>query len=257
MRRLWPEMDALIGCAQEPEWHPEGDVWIHTLMVIDQARARIDALTHAEQVIIMLGAVCHDFGKPSTTAFIDGRIRSIGHEEGGVAPATAFLDRLNIHSVDGVDVRREVLGIVAHHLKPGMWHKVREEVGDGAFRRLAQKVEPRAAGGARESGLHGPHRIVRLLRNGLVPRACTCARGRASTARTPRAGPPSHAAGRRARARDGTVAAGDLRTPAGWRGHDDRGRGPLARRMLGGGGGTLNAQCTMQNAQCRCTMHDA
>jgi tRNA nucleotidyltransferase (CCA-adding enzyme) len=140
VHRLWPEMAALIGCEQEHEWHPEGDVWIHTLMVIDQARGRIDALTHAEQVIIMLGAVCHDFGKPSTTAFLDGRIRSIGHEEGGVAPATAFLDRLNIHSVDGVDVRRGVLGIVAHHLKPGMWHKVREEVGDGAFRRLAQKV---------------------------------------------------------------------------------------------------------------------
>jgi tRNA nucleotidyltransferase (CCA-adding enzyme) len=140
VRRLWPEMAALIGCEQEHEWHPEGDVWIHTLMVIDQARGRIEALTHAEQVIIMLGAVCHDFGKPSTTAFLDGRIRSIGHEEGGVAPARAFLDRLNIHSVDGVDVRREVLGIVAHHLKPGMWHKVREEVGDGAFRRLAQKV---------------------------------------------------------------------------------------------------------------------
>ena len=140
VRRLWPEMAALIGCEQEHEWHPEGDVWIHTLMVIDHARGRIEALTHAEQVIIMLGAVCHDFGKPSTTAFLDGRIRSIGHEEAGVAPATAFLDRLNIHSVDGVDVRREVLGIVAHHLKPGMWHKVREEVGDGAFRRLAQKV---------------------------------------------------------------------------------------------------------------------
>ena len=133
-------MAALIGCEQEHEWHPEGDVWIHTLMVIDQARSRIDALTPAEQVIIMLGAVCHDFGKPATTAFLDGRIRSIGHEEGGVAPATAFLDRLNVHSIDGVDVRREVLGIVAHHLKPGMWHKVREEVGDGAFRRLAQKV---------------------------------------------------------------------------------------------------------------------
>jgi tRNA nucleotidyltransferase (CCA-adding enzyme) len=140
VQRLWPEMAALIGCEQEFEWHPEGDVWIHTLMVIDEARARIDRLTHPEQVIIMLGAVCHDFGKPATTAFLDGRIRSIGHEEGGVAPATAFLDRLNIHSIDGVDVRKEVLGIVAHHLKPGMWHKVREEVRDGAFRRLAQKV---------------------------------------------------------------------------------------------------------------------
>ena len=46
VHRLWPEMAALIGCEQEHEWHPEGDVWIHTLMVIDQARSRIDALTH-------------------------------------------------------------------------------------------------------------------------------------------------------------------------------------------------------------------
>jgi tRNA nucleotidyltransferase (CCA-adding enzyme) len=140
VQRLWPEMAALIGCEQEPEWHPEGDVWIHTLMVVDQARARIDALAHPEQVTVMLGAVCHDFGKPSTTGFLDGRIRSIGHEEAGVPPATAFLDRLNIHSIEGVDVRTEVLGMVAHHLKPGMWYKVRDEVGDGAFRRLAQRV---------------------------------------------------------------------------------------------------------------------
>ena len=139
--RLWPELQALVGCEQEPEWHPEGDVWVHTLMVIDQSAQRLDGLSRAERLVVMLGAVCHDFGKPSTTAFSEGRIRSIGHEEAGVPPATAFLDRLNVHSIDGFDVRHHVLGIVAHHLKPGMWHKVRDEVGDGAFRRLAQKVD--------------------------------------------------------------------------------------------------------------------
>jgi tRNA nucleotidyltransferase (CCA-adding enzyme) len=86
-------------------------------------------------------AVTHDFGKPKTTAFLDGRIRSIDHEEQGVEPATAFLDRLNVHSIEGYDVRRQVLGLVAQHLKPGMWFKVKDEVGDGAFRRLAQKVD--------------------------------------------------------------------------------------------------------------------
>ena len=89
----------------------------------------------------MLGAVAHDLGKPATTAFIDGRIRSMNHEEEGVAPASAFLDRLNVHSIDGYDVRRQVLGITAQHLKPGSWYKVRDEVRDGAFRRLAQKVD--------------------------------------------------------------------------------------------------------------------
>jgi len=139
--KLFPELRALVGCAQEPEWHPEGDVWVHTLQVIDQARLRIDDLPRPERIAVMLGAVCHDFGKPATTAFIDGRIRSMDHEEQGVAPATAFLDRLNVQSFDGYDVRRQVLGITAQHLKPGSWYKARDEVGDGAFRRLAQKVD--------------------------------------------------------------------------------------------------------------------
>ena len=138
--RLFPELGALIDCPQEPEWHPEGDVWVHTLLVIDEARARIDDLPRPQQIAVMLGAVCHDFGKPATTAHIDGRIRSLNHEDMGVAPARAFLDRLNIHSFDGYDVRCQVLGLVAHHLKPGMW-RAAPKVGDGAFRRLARKVD--------------------------------------------------------------------------------------------------------------------
>ena len=141
VQQLWPELEALVGCPQEPEWHPEGDVWIHTLLVVDQARHRIDDLDRGRAAAVMLGAVCHDFGKPSTTAIVDGRIRSLGHEEAGVAPATAFLDRLNVHTLDGYDVRRFVLGAVAHHLKPGMFHKAPTVVGDGAFRRLALKVD--------------------------------------------------------------------------------------------------------------------
>ena len=138
---LLPEMHALIDCPQEPEWHPEGDCWIHTLMVIDEAHARNGDLDRARLAAIMLGAVCHDLGKPPTTAVIDGRIRSLGHEEAGVEPATALLDRLNVHSLDGFDVRTQVLGMVAHHLKPGAFYKVRDEISDGAFRRLAQRVD--------------------------------------------------------------------------------------------------------------------
>jgi tRNA nucleotidyltransferase (CCA-adding enzyme) len=139
--QLWPELKALVGCEQEYEWHPEGDVWVHTLMVADQARTRLDGLDYPRSVVMMLSALCHDMGKPATTRFEDGRIRSKGHEEAGVAPAITFLDRLNIHSLDGYDVRRAVLGIVAHHLKPTMFFKAPTPVGDGAFRRLAQKVE--------------------------------------------------------------------------------------------------------------------
>jgi tRNA nucleotidyltransferase (CCA-adding enzyme) len=139
--RLFPELKALVGCPQEPEWHPEGDVWIHTLMVIDQARRRIDDLDRPQQIAVMLGAVCHDLGKPPTTAFVDGRIRSIDHEQAGIEPATALLDRLNIQTIGGFDVRHHILGIVAHHLKPHAFWKSPTPVGEGAFRRLAQKVD--------------------------------------------------------------------------------------------------------------------
>jgi len=139
--KLWPELKALDGCPQEPEWHPEGDVWVHNLQVVDQTRTRIDDLPRPQQLALMLGAVCHDLGKPATTKFSDGRIRSLDHEEQGVAPAMALLDRLNVHSIDGYDVRGQVAGLTAQHLKPGAWYKVRDEVGDGAFRRLAAKVD--------------------------------------------------------------------------------------------------------------------
>jgi tRNA nucleotidyltransferase (CCA-adding enzyme) len=138
--RVLPEMRPLVGCEQEPEWHPEGDVWIHTLMVIDEARQANGDLSRPRLIAIMLGAVCHDLGKPATTAFVDGRIRSLDHEQAGVEPTEALLDRLNVHTIDGFDVRRQVVGLVAQHLKPGMFHKA-PNVGDGAFRRLAQKVD--------------------------------------------------------------------------------------------------------------------
>jgi tRNA nucleotidyltransferase (CCA-adding enzyme) len=138
--RVLPEMRPLVGCVQEPEWHPEGDVWVHTLMVIDRAHELNPDLDRARLTTVMLGAVCHDLGKPATTAFSDGRIRSLNHEEAGVEPTISLLDRLNIHTVDGFDVRAQVIGLVAHHLKPGMFRKA-AHVGDGAFRRLAQKVD--------------------------------------------------------------------------------------------------------------------
>ena len=138
---LFPELQALARCPQEPEWHPEGDVWVHTLQVIDEARRRVEDLPRPQQIAVMLGAVCHDLGKPATTAVIDGRIRSMDHEEQGVPPAARLLDRLNVHAIDGYDVRGQVLGLTAQHLKPGSWFKVRDEVGDGAFRRLAHKVD--------------------------------------------------------------------------------------------------------------------
>jgi len=139
--QIFPELKSLVGVPQEPEWHPEGDVDVHTMLVADEARNLIDGLDHPRQVAVMLGAICHDFGKPPTTEFIDGRTRSRGHDEAGVEPTISFLDRLGIYTLDGFDVRNQVVQLVRYHLLPGEWYKAKSPVGDGAFRRLARKVE--------------------------------------------------------------------------------------------------------------------
>jgi tRNA nucleotidyltransferase (CCA-adding enzyme) len=139
--QLFPELKALIGVPQEKEWHPEGNLDVHSWLVVDRAREMIDDLPYAKQVTVMLAALCHDFGKPATTKFEEGRIRSRGHEEAGVQPTESFLDRLNIHTLDGYDVRAQVVALVRDHLKPGEFYKKRDEVGDGAFRRLARRCE--------------------------------------------------------------------------------------------------------------------
>ena len=141
VEQLLPEMVPLYDCPQDAEWHPEGDVWTHTLMVIDEARRRNADLDRARLAPVMLGAVCHDLGKPATTAMIDGRWRSPGHEAAGVAPATRVLDRLNINTLDGYDVRAQVLAITAEHLRPSAFYKAKDAVRNGAFRRLALRVD--------------------------------------------------------------------------------------------------------------------
>jgi tRNA nucleotidyltransferase (CCA-adding enzyme) len=123
-------------------------------MVVDEARTRNGDLDRPRLITVMLGALTHDLGKPATTAIIDGRIRSMNHEQAGVEPALALLDRLNLHTIDGFPVRDQVVGLVAHHLKPGMFHKA-GNVTDGAFRRLAQKVDMELLARLARADCHG------------------------------------------------------------------------------------------------------
>lgn len=144
VRQIFPELQSLVDVPQEPEWHPEGSVDIHTMMVADEARKLIDDLPYEKQVTVMLAAIAHDFGKPPTTKFFDGRWRSHSHDEAGVEPTISFLDRLGVFTLNGYDVRDQVIQLVRYHLKPGEFYKAESKnlVGDGAFRRLARKVEP-------------------------------------------------------------------------------------------------------------------
>ena len=182
--RFFPELDALRGVPQDPEWHPEGDVWTHTLMVLDMAASLhgegADEPDHAdrpvaataprhrgstvepafshdggsgkddpesapaaaspiardgEDLALMLGALCHDLGKPATTERIGGRIRSRGHDVAGIAPTRALLARMRAPGA----LTAQVAALVEHHLAPALF------IGNGAaakgYRRLARKLE--------------------------------------------------------------------------------------------------------------------
>ena len=129
----YPELKALIGCKQEPEWHPEGDVWEHTLRVVDAAAA-MRHYAETENLVLMLAALCHDFGKPSTTT-VDGRGRIIshGHDEAGVAPAAAFIRRIwNKKELD------DVMPLVKRHMLPTLFFQT--DAPDRAYRRLSLEV---------------------------------------------------------------------------------------------------------------------
>lgn len=135
---LFPELVALIGCPQEMEWHPEGDVWLHTLLVVDEAAelCRQERLPMEETLLVLLGALCHDLGKPSTTSVQNGRIRSIEHEAQGEAPTRTFLQRIGAP----LAVVEAVVPLVKEHLKPFQLFSDRARVSDAAIRRLALRV---------------------------------------------------------------------------------------------------------------------
>ncbi len=131
--RYWPELSALIDCPQDPVWHPEGDVWAHTLHCLDAFAAH--RLGNAqEDLVVGLGVLCHDLGKPLTTALIDGRWRSPGHDTAGETPTRAFLGRLTNRSrlID------DVVALVVAHMRPMALRST--EAGPSAIRRLARDV---------------------------------------------------------------------------------------------------------------------
>lgn len=134
LTRFFPEFEALFDCPQEYEWHPEGDVWTHTLLVLDAA-ASLRTGNDEEDLILMFAALCHDFGKPLVTSDEeDGRIRSPNHEPLGERPTRGFMERITREKrlVD------DVVALVVHHLRPHSLHK--GGAGPSAVRRLATKV---------------------------------------------------------------------------------------------------------------------
>jgi len=135
MLYYFPELKSIIAVPQTPKWHPEGDVWVHTMMAVDKM-VNFLGEDRRENLRYMLAILCHDLGKATTTKIEkDGRIRSIGHEIAGLKPTKQFLYRLtNEHTFIA-----SILPLVEHHLKPSQFYH--NQASDRAFRKLATKVK--------------------------------------------------------------------------------------------------------------------
>jgi tRNA nucleotidyltransferase (CCA-adding enzyme) len=137
----FPEIAALRGTLQEPEWHPEGDVFTHTQHCLDAlvAMSEWQASGPARRRLLMFGVLAHDFGKPATTARAEkrGAMRwvSPGHEPAGGPIAGEFLRRIGAP----LELDQPVRALVACHLAH---HHGAAEFTDTAVRRLARKLAP-------------------------------------------------------------------------------------------------------------------
>ena len=110
----FPELKELIGLEQDPVFHPEGDVWTHTLEVIDRAAGYRDKVS--EPFRFMLLALTHDLGKIVTTEEKNGRIHAYEHETKGLPLVESFLRRI-LNENDVIDY---VLNMVPLHMKPNV-----------------------------------------------------------------------------------------------------------------------------------------
>ena len=132
--RYYPELEALIGCKQDPKWHPEGDVWEHTLRALDAATS-LRKYDETDNLLLMLSVLCHDFGKPAVSEVDSrGHIISHGHEAAGIAPTQSFLERI----WSRLDLNA-VIPFVAKHMQPLMFQK--NNVPDRTYRRLSLEVK--------------------------------------------------------------------------------------------------------------------
>ncbi|PLS81705.1 hypothetical protein CYG49_01535 [Candidatus Saccharibacteria bacterium] len=138
LSKLHPELQALIGTKQEHEWHPEGDVWNHTLMAVDRAAeiVRREGLEHEQALTVLYGALCHDFGKPTTTSTHPETKRIISHEHAqqGVQPTRQFLE--------GLALPHRLINKVGNLVSDHMFVVQAGQAKETAIRRLARRLAP-------------------------------------------------------------------------------------------------------------------
>lgn len=135
IKDIFPELAALIGVRQNPTWHPEGDVFEHTMQALDAA-AQMTYENDKEKLLIMYAALCHDLGKAKTTKRENGKLVSKEHAEVGVPIAKKLLKRItrNKELIDNVSK------LVKYHMMPLVFTSSKAKL--PAYKRLARKLSP-------------------------------------------------------------------------------------------------------------------
>jgi tRNA nucleotidyltransferase (CCA-adding enzyme) len=139
--RFFPELRATVGVPQDPHWHPEGDVWSHTLLAV-QAAAQLRNGRGFEDQALMFGVLCHDLGKSEVTQKLApepgherrGRVISHGHELVSAELAERLLSRLRAPKA----LATAVAALVRHHMAPAVF--AAQGAGPKAYRRLAREL---------------------------------------------------------------------------------------------------------------------
>lgn len=135
LQELLPELAATVGVQQSPKWHPEGDVFEHTMQALDAA-AQLAYSSDEEKLTIMYAVLCHDLGKAVTTKHEADGIHSHEHEAAGEPLARSMLKRIT-HNKELVD---KVAALVRWHMEPA--HFIHGDARPAAYKRLAHKLAP-------------------------------------------------------------------------------------------------------------------
>ncbi len=131
--KYYPELEAIVDVPQSSIWHPEGDVWVHTLMCVDKM-VGLKRGDEKHDLKMMFAILCHDLGKATHTQITPEKISAIGHELAGLEPTKKFLYRLT----DEHDFIKSLLPLVEHHLAPSIYYRGKAK--NSTIRRLSTKV---------------------------------------------------------------------------------------------------------------------
>lgn len=139
LSQVLPELESTVGVAQSPRWHPEGDVFEHSMQTLDAAALIVKTYdSESKQLVLLYSALCHDIGKSITTCDTEDEIKSFGHEEAGASLCKQMMKRIT-HNVDLID---GVSALVRNHMIP--MQLVASKASLAAYKRLARKITPHA-----------------------------------------------------------------------------------------------------------------